>query len=154
MVNARKNPRSHRPVADCSYLRFATTHHASPTEPSAAGSIRYFAACFGRNRLNLFNFSRFDATIAACPPTYCNSQRRRATPTFTTTSARSSRRRPSCGHALGKGASTKQAAKSLMTGPITCRSLRLSWTFMRSISVKFSTSCWARKTNIVNGGSA
>lgn len=146
--------RPHHPAADCRYLRFATTRQGSPAEPIATGSGRYLTACFSRNQLKLFNVVWLNATMTACLPTWFNSQRRRATPTFTTTSARSGRRCPSRGHALGKGSSTKRAAKSLMIGPITCRSLRLSWTFSRSTSVRFSTSCWARKTNIVNGGSA
>ena len=146
--------RPHHPAADCRYLRFATTRQGSPAEPIATGSGRYFTARFSRNQLKLFNVVWLDATMTACLPTWFNSQRRRATPTFTTTSAQSGRRCRSRGHALGTGASTRRASKSPMTGLTMCPSPRLSWTFSRSISVRFSTSCWARKTNIVNGGSA
>lgn len=154
MASVEHRTGSYRAAADCRYLRFAMLRQNSPEWPSAAGSIRDFAACFARNQLKLFNVVGFNVTMAACPPTCFNSQRRRVTPTFTTTSVRSGRRRPSRGHARAKVAITKRAEKSLMTGPIACRSLGLSWTFSRSISVRFSTSCWARKTNIVNGGSA
>lgn len=154
MASVEHRTRSHRTAADCRYLRFAMMRQAPPEAPGVDGIIRYFAACFARNQLKLFIVAGFDATMAACPPTCFNSQCRRVTPTFTTTSVRSGRRRPSRGRALGKGLNTKRTEKSLMTGLTTCRSLRLSWTFSRSISVRFSTSCWARKTNTVNGGSA
>ena len=105
--------RPHHPAADCRYLRFATTRQGSPAEPIATGSGRYFTACFSRNQLKLFNVVWLDATMTACLPTWFNSQRRRATPTFTTTSAQSGRRCRSRGHALGTGASTRRASKSL-----------------------------------------
>lgn len=99
---------SYQVAADCRYLRFAMPRQNSPEGPSSAGSIRYFAACLSRNQLKLFNIVGFDATMAACPPTCFNSQLRRVTPTFTTTSARSGRQRPSRGRARAKVAITKR----------------------------------------------
>ena len=154
MAGAENSARPYRTAADCRYLRFARTRKASPAEPSAAWSVRYFAGGFADKPLRLFNVAWFDATIAACPPTCFGSQRRRATPTFTTTSARSGRRSMSRGPAVGKGARVQRASRFPTTGPIVCRSLRLSWTFSRSISVRFSMSCWAQKTNFENGGPA
>lgn len=147
----RRGPR--RSAADHRYLRFATPRHTSPTEPGAAGSIRACASGLPDKSLTLFNIAGLDATMAACPPRCSGFQRRRATPIFMTTSARLGRRRPSPEPALGRR-SICGASMSPMTGPTGCRSVRPSSTYSRSISVRSSTSCWARKTDSVNGGPA